>query len=82
MAKKISSIQSFKCPRCFNKEPSQFRRGNLTNDSTFLPREDRGKQRAVKIPVRCLFCGYTWRSTSAAIDLLMEEPNVQEKVHS
>jgi hypothetical protein len=76
---RTQAIESFRCPRCLNKDFTLFRRGTLTDDSTFLPREIRGTRRAVKVPVRCLFCGYTWRSTSGAVELLQEEPTHGEK---
>jgi DNA-directed RNA polymerase subunit M/transcription elongation factor TFIIS len=73
---KPAAIQSFKCPRCQNRDFTLFRRGTLTNDSAFLPRKDRGRQEAIKVPVRCLNCGYIWRSISSAVELLLEEePN-------
>lgn len=50
------------CPRCLRTDPGLFRRGGLKNRSASLPAEERGKVRARKVDVKCLYCGYEWRS--------------------
>jgi len=73
MIERLTALETFKCPRCLQKDMTQFRRGSLTNDSVFLPKHERQKTKAIKVPVRCTACGYRWRSRSQAVPFLLEE---------
>lgn len=79
MVERLQALETFKCPRCLQRDMTQFRRGTLTNDSVFLPKHKRNIAKAQKVPVRCTACGYKWRSRSKAVSyLLEEEPNGEE----
>ena len=73
MVERLQALETFKCPRCLQRDMTKFRRGTLTNDSVFLPKHKRSVDKAVKVPVRCTACGYRWRSRSQAVPFLLEE---------
>ena len=71
MRKRLDVNYPVQCPRCRTKKQSVLRRGSLLNQSTFLPEDQRGSIRSKRVVIRCLNCGYHWRS-EANVDHLPE----------